>query len=80
MVRITIDEELKQKLQGAQGSVMLCDSTGRMIASVTTLPEGVESLWELLPELTDDEIQRRCKDEGPWLSTEEAKRFLQDRS
>lgn len=79
MVRITIDDQLTQKLREAQGSIVLCDSSGKLLGSFTSVPEGAESLWDLMPEMTASEIDRLCDEEGPWLSTEEAKRFLQDR-
>lgn len=81
MVRITIDEELTQKLLAAGGIADLCDPSGRVVGHVFA-ERGDPSLdWrEVLPELTDDEIERRLNSNEPGLTTEQVKAKLRELS
>jgi len=79
VVRITIDDKLKQQLLASEGLAELCDESGQLIARVTPLPQDILDPWSLFPELTTEEIDRRCNGPGPWLSTEEVKEYLMNR-
>jgi len=79
MVRITIDNKLKQKLLASEKTAELCDESGRLIARVTPLPQDLEDPWSLFPELTDEEIDRRCNSDEPGLTTAEVKEYLRNR-
>jgi len=80
MVRITIDEKLKQKLLASEKTAELCDESGRLIARVTPLPQDLEDPWSLFPELTTEEIDRLSNEPGPWLTTEELMQKLRELS
>jgi len=79
MIRITIDDEQKKKLLDADGIVELCDEMGEMVGRATPLLQGIEDPWSLFPELTTEEIDRRCSEPGEWLTTEEAIDYLTNR-
>lgn len=88
MVRITIDAELSEKLRTADEGTELCDPSGRVVARITpiapsadeTNSHGIEDPWALFPELTEEEIERRCNSDEPGLSTAEVKAYLMNRS
>ena len=77
MIRITVDETLKQQLL-TEGEVELCDQSGRVIAKAKTLSHDAVDLWSLAPELTEEEIARRANGPGPWYSTEQVHEFLKN--
>lgn len=79
MVRITIDEQLKQKLLASDEPAELCDAAGNVIARARSVPQSAEDAKSLFPELTREEIDRRCDEAGEWLTTEEAINFLSSR-
>ncbi len=80
MVRITIDRELVEKLRSADEAVELCDESGRLIARAEPLPQATQDQWSPLPKLSEEKFERRCNDPGPWLTTEEFKQKLRERS
>ncbi len=79
MIRITIDDEQKKKLLDAEGIVELYDEAGKIVGQATPLPQKTNDPWSLFPELTAEEIERRCNEPGEWLSTEEAIAYIKDR-
>ncbi len=80
MIRITIDDEQKKKLLDADGIVELYDETGQMVGRAEPLPQKIEDPRSLFPELTAEEIDRRCNEPGPWLTTEELLQGLRELS
>jgi hypothetical protein len=84
MVRIVITEEQRQQLLTADGEIELCDESGRLLARATPveasrsylesiIPEG----WEpVLPEVSDEEIERLSQSDERGISTDELIRRL----
>ena len=79
MTRVTIDNELKQKLLNSDGIVELYDESGNLVGrAAPNQNEGI--VWdEVFPELTDEEVQKRLNSSEPGLTTEEVKEFLRNR-
>ncbi len=80
MVQITIDDEQKRLFLEGNGVAELRDSSGRLIGLVTFLQELATPLQEYFPELTKQEIDRRCDEPGTWFTTEEVKQRLRELS
>ena len=80
MVRITIDRELVAKLLSTDEAVELCDESGKLVARAEPLSQKNEDPRSLFPELTAEEIDRRCNKPGPWLTTEELLQGLRELS
>ncbi len=78
MIRITLDDEQKKKLLDAEGIVELYDETGKIVGRATPLQKKAKDPWSLFPELTTEEIDRRCEGPGPWLTTEELLQGLRE--
>lgn len=79
MIRITVDELQKKQLLNSDGIVELCDESGRVIAKATPLSQEKIDPWSLFPELTEEEIERRCNSGEPGLTTQQVKEFLRSR-
>ncbi len=80
MIRITIDDEQKKKLLDAEGIVELYDEAGQIVGQAKPLSQEIEDPRSLFPELTTEEIDRRCNEPGPWLTTEELLQGLRELS
>ncbi len=78
MVRITIDKELAEKLLAADGTVELCDETGRAIVKATPSLQEFSDPWARFQDLSDEEINRRANAPGPRYSNEQVKEFLKN--
>jgi hypothetical protein len=78
LVRITIDEHLKNQLLASDGFLELCDESGKLIARVTAVPESLDDPWSYFPELTPAEVERRCNSDEPGLTTAEVKEYLRN--
>mgnify|MGYP007059431590 CR=1 FL=1 len=78
MVRIIIDDSLKQELLSAEDGAELCDAAGNVVARVMAISHEIDP-WSFFPELTEDEIERRCKSDEPGLTTEQVKDYLRKR-
>jgi hypothetical protein len=73
MTRITLDDELREKLLDFKDDVELCDNDGRVVARVQrSTPWNDPDNWtELTPDITDEEWQR-IKESGDFgISTQE---------
>lgn len=76
MTRITLDAELRDKLQNLREPVELCDENGRVVGRVFPVVDLDE--YELVaPPLDEDEIQRRLSAE-PRYTTQEVLEHLED--
>ena len=72
MVRITIDEEMRDKLLSSGEIVELCDESGRVLGMVLPQQDNPLEGWTpITPDFTEEELQRRCESEGPTISTQE---------
>ncbi|MEQ8847394.1 hypothetical protein [Botrimarina sp.] len=74
MVRITIDDDLKQKLLSSTAGevVELVDGSGRIVGRV--LPDSFQPgppLSAATPDYSDDELDQLAAYDGPAISTEE---------
>lgn len=79
MVRITIDEKLKEQLLASGSVVELCDESGKLVARALPAPPQATDPWALFPELTEEEIQSRCNSNEPGLTTDQVKQHLLQR-
>lgn len=72
MVRITIDEELKQRLLSSGEVVELCDESGRLLGRILPHRDAPTKGWEpLTPEPTEEELRRSREYDGPGMTTDE---------
>ena len=73
MKRITVDDDLKEKLLGFDEDIELCDQEGYVLARVKpSTPWNDPDNWVLLtPEITPEEIQRRLTTDEPTFTTQE---------
>ena len=72
MVRITIDDKLKQKLLNSGEVVELVDESGNILAKV--LPEAADfpNGWtSMTPEISEEELKRRMESDEPGIPAEE---------
>ena len=76
MTRIVIDDVLREKLLGLQGSAELCDASGQVLACVMPAPVKV-SLEDLIPPISEEELRSRLNYSGPTYTTEEVLRHLE---
>ncbi|QDT70327.1 hypothetical protein MalM25_32740 [Planctomycetes bacterium MalM25] len=81
MVRVTIDDDLRVKLEAAAEEVVdLVDESGnvvgRFLSSLGVPPAGVEPST---PPLDEEELQRRINSQEPGLSTQEVLEHLRSR-
>jgi len=80
MIRITIDDEQKKKLLDAEGIVELCDTSGKLLGYFLSLSQE-RNFWKvLLPELSEEEIQRRVDTGEPGFTSEQVKEYLRMRA
>lgn len=73
MKRISIDDELRQKLLNFTEDVELCDEYGNVLARVvSSAPWADPGPWvPLTPEISPEEIQRRLNLNEPTYTTEQ---------
>ena len=76
MTRIVIDDVLREKLLGLRETAELCDASGQVLACVMPPPIKV-SLEDLIPPMSEEELQRRLNYSGPTYTTEEVLRHLE---
>ena len=79
MIRITIDEQLKQQLLASPEVAELCDESGKVIAHAEPLRPEITDPWSLFPELTDEEIERLANEPGERISHDEVMEHLRER-
>lgn len=75
MERIILDDELRGKLLSLTRPLELCDETGKVVAQVWPVFDPAE-YEELVPEINDEELERRANSEGPWYTTAEVLEHL----
>ncbi|QDU87292.1 hypothetical protein Pla175_06510 [Pirellulimonas nuda] len=80
MVRITIDDELKRRLEATDGPVELCDAKGKVVGFVRVeTPPNWRDYWiDDEPKLSREEIDRRLNSPKPGLTTEQVKAKLRE--
>jgi len=80
MVRITIDDDLKQKLLAEAGEVELCDREGNVIRRAAPLAWSPPPGWvPLNPIPTEEELRQRAEYDGPGITTDELIQRLRSR-
>ena len=81
MTRITIDDELRQKLLNFSQDIELCDDQGYVIARVqrSTPLNDPENWVELTPPMSEEELQAALNSNEPGISTAELKEYLRKR-
>lgn len=83
MVRITIDEDLKQKLFSTGEVVELCDSSGQVLGEVRPRESNAEQLAAskpLTPEISEQELDQLANsDDWTGITTAEVKAHLRSR-
>ncbi len=64
MTRLVADENLRTKLKGLSEEIEICDEQGRTLGRF--LPEKTyeKLLYEVEPQISEDEIQRRLAEPG----------------
>ncbi len=67
MNKITVDNELRDRLDGLVRPVKLCDEDGRVVGIVTPVPDP--SLLE--PQISDEELAERFNNPGRLYTTAE---------
>jgi hypothetical protein len=76
MTRVTIDDDLKQKLYDLTREIELCDKDGRVVARVKPVIDP--SQLELLAPLASDvELDRRSKSSEKRYTTQEMLDYLE---
>ena len=69
MERIIVDEKLHEKLLSLNSSVELVSPDGHVIGVVH--PRFDPALYELVgQDVSDEELDRRSKSDGPWHTTD----------
>ena len=77
MTRIVIDDVLREKLLGLQGSAELCDASGQVLACVTPPAFRVRP-EDLIPPIDEAELKRRLNTPpSRTYTTEEVLRHLE---
>lgn len=72
MVRVTISDELKQQLLGAEGSVELVDSSGRFVANAVRESSLTDSVMQAAwPDYREDELKELADYKGLAITTAE---------
>ena len=76
MTRIVMDAALREKLNGLNQIVELCDDSGHVVARVvpTTMQVRPE---DLIPPIDEEEIERRRNSTAPGYTTAEVLRHLE---
>jgi hypothetical protein len=71
MVRITVDDELREKFHNFTEDVEICDEDGRVLARFQpSTPWTDPDQWEpLTPDISQEEIERRLASDGPRYTT-----------
>ena len=75
MTRIPIDETLPQKLASLILPVELCDATGRVVGRFTPILDPNE--YDLEPQISAEELQRRRQCKGKGYTTAEVLAYLE---
>jgi hypothetical protein len=76
MTKITVDEELRQKLLDFREAVDLYDESGRLLAHVLPAVD-LADYGPLEPQVSDEELDRRAKSDK-WCTTEEVLQHLRN--
>jgi hypothetical protein len=77
MTRIVMDDVLREKLNGLNEVVELCDASGHVLARVVPTPMQV-ALEDLIPPISEEELQRRLNTPpSRTYTTEEVLRHLE---
>ena len=72
MVRITIDEELRNRLLSSGEIVELCDESGKLLARLLPHKENPLDGWEAVtPEPTEEELREAYEYDGPGMTSKE---------
>lgn len=80
MVRITIDEALREKLLSSQEIVELVDESGKLLGRVLPAVEDPMEGWEpITPIPTEKELEELAKYEGPGMTTDELLKHLRSK-
>jgi hypothetical protein len=77
MTRIVIDDVLREKLNGLEGIVELCDTSGKVLARVMPTLAMQLSPEDLIPPISEEELDRRQNSPGRTYTTEEVLRHLE---
>lgn len=75
MTRIVMDDVLRDKLNGLNEIVELCDDSGQVLARV--VPTMSMRLDDFILPISEEELQRRLNYSGPTYTTEEVLRHLE---
>ena len=76
MTRIVMDAVLREKLNGLNEIVELCDASGQVLARVVPTAMQVRP-EDLIPPIDEEEIERRRNSTSPSYTTEEVLRHLE---
>jgi hypothetical protein len=78
MTRVTIDDDLRQKLLGLNKALELCDERGNVVARLQpSTPWTDPDNWELLtPEVSEEELERLRNSDEPRYTTQEVLDYL----
>ena len=76
MTKITVDAELRAKLQNLTTDLELCDEQGRILARVHPIADMSE--WvPISPDVSEEELDRREKS-TEWYTTEQVRVHLRN--
>jgi hypothetical protein len=71
MIRVRLDDDLRQKFHNFTDDVEIVDADGSVVARFQrSTPWSDPDQWELLtPEIPQEEIERRLNEDGPTYTT-----------
>ena len=76
MTRIVMDAALREKLNGLNQIVELCDDSGHVVARVVPTAMQVR-IEDLIPPIDEEELERRQNSTEPGYTTAEVLRHLE---
>jgi hypothetical protein len=77
MIRVPLDQTLRNKLRNLAEPLELCDESGLVVARVILVEEDFEPRE---PQVSEEELQRRSTTPGKYYTTEEVLKMLRERS
>lgn len=77
MTRIVMDDVLREKLNGLGEILELCDTSGKVLARVVPTLALQVSPEDLIPPISEEELDRRENSTEPGYTTDQVLRHLE---
>jgi hypothetical protein len=78
MIRVPLDQTLRDKLHNLTQPLELCDDEGLVVARVIPV-QAEEDFEPREPQVSEEELRRRQKSPGKYYTTEELLKILRER-